>query len=168
VNSSQPTRLRRLKAEMRLLDTSTFALKEFVDDSIPRYSILSHRWRDSEVTFQDLHGIQDGRAVGKKGWSKIQGCCRQGVKDGLHWVWIDSCCIDKTSSAELSEAINSMFDWYRKAELCYVYLSGVPGSRSWNGQYMAMSAFCLSGWFSRGWNLQELLAPKKLVFFDQD
>jgi hypothetical protein len=111
-NSSQSARLRRLKAKMRLLNTSTFTLKEFVDDNIPRYAILSHRWRDGEVTFQDLHDIQDGRIVGKEGWAKIQGCCWQGFKDGLEWVWIDSCCIDKTSSAELSEAINSMFSWY--------------------------------------------------------
>jgi hypothetical protein len=94
---------------MRLLNTSTFILAEFFGDSIPEYAILSHRWEIEEVTFQDLRDFHNGKKVVREGWSKIHGCCAQGKIDGFEWIWINTCCIDKTSSAELSEAINSMF-----------------------------------------------------------
>jgi hypothetical protein len=76
-----------------------------------------------EVTFQDLS--REGHQQ-KEGYAKIEGCCQQAIKDQLLWVWVDTCCIDKTSSAELSEAINSMFRWYESAEVCYAYLQDVP------------------------------------------
>ncbi|KAE9367095.1 HET-domain-containing protein, partial [Stipitochalara longipes BDJ] len=143
---------------MRLLSTSTLAIQEFFGQSIPQYAILSHRWEDEEVTFQDL---QAGEGLDKKGFLKIEGCCNQAAFDGWEYVWIDSCCIDKTSSAELSEAINSMFEWYRQSVVCYVYLSDVP--------YIASEAHAKlhqSKWWTRGWTLQELIAPKHVLFYN--
>lgn len=85
---------------MRLLNTSILMLQEFIGEDIPQYAILSHRWEAEEVTFQDLQDLQVSNDDSKKGWSKIEGCRAQGAKDGFQWVWIDSCCIDKSSSAE--------------------------------------------------------------------
>lgn len=113
---------------MRLLSTSTLTLHEFFDNSIPNYAILSHRWEGEEVTFQDL---ETDRARRKSSFSKISGCCRQTVIDGCEYAWIDSCCIDKSGSAELSEAINSMFRWYQTPQVCYVYLSDVSSGVDW-------------------------------------
>jgi hypothetical protein len=154
---------------MRLLNTTTGRLEEFIGDNIPRYAILSHRWEDEEVTFKDLENLQDGGECKKKGSSKIQGCCNQAVADGYEWVWIDSCCIDKSSSAELSEAINSMFRWYKGAGVCYAYLSDVnsQSDRSKVLQFLRLEEeISHSKWFQRGWTLQELLAPKHVVFFN--
>ncbi|KAG4436969.1 hypothetical protein IFR05_007539 [Cadophora sp. M221] len=147
---------------MRLIDSSTYELREFYEKQIPRYAILSHGWEeDGEVTFQDL---QAGRGPRMSGWAKLEGCCRQALKDGWRYCWIDSCCIDKTSSAELSEAINSMFEWYRLAEVCYAYLSDLDSKKS--NSYMAEQHFKNSAWFKRGWTLQELLAPQWVEFYD--
>ena len=94
--------------KMRLLKVDTMELKEFVDDStIPAYSILSHRWGDKEVLYRDIVSDNPGDRS-SDGWKKILGCCRQSISDGLSYTWVDTCCIDKSSSAELSEAINSM------------------------------------------------------------
>ena len=150
---------------MRLLHTSIWKLEEFVGRDIPKYAILSHRWEEDEVTFQDLQqGLPTGEQP-KKGWSKLKGCRAQAERDGFEWVWIDTCCIDKSSSAELSEAINSMFNWYREADVCYAYLSDVPTG---SGPYSRKGPFRCSKWFTRGWTLQELLAPGNLVFFNQE
>ena len=153
---------------MRLLRTNpdgSFSLTWFVGDRIPRYAILSHRWEEDnhEVTLEDL---SNGVASSKKGYKKIQFCAEQAKKDGLEFFWVDSCCIDKTSSAELSEAINSMFRWYRKAAKCYVYLSDVTAANCSQTQWQ--SAFRQSTWFTRGWTLQELLAPRSVEFFSHD
>jgi hypothetical protein len=147
---------------MHLLNTSTITLLDVNSDKPPAYAILSHRWEESEVTFQDM---KDGTGVSKVGYAKIVGCCAQAVEDGWKYVWIDSCCIDKSSSAELSEAINSMFRWYRDAQVCYAYLCDVPHTK--DSHYAKNSAFCRSKWFTRGWTLQELLAPEIVVFFSQ-
>lgn len=155
---------------MRLLNTSTYLLEEFFEDAIPLYAILSHRWEAEEVIFQDydpLHGFTNSR--NKQGWSKVEGSCKQSVEDGYDWVWIDTCCIDKSSSAELSEAINSMFNWYKLADICYAYLSDVgdiAGSATVS-TLLEEGDFVKSKWFRRGWTLQELLAPEVLVFFDR-
>ncbi|KAK1499010.1 HET domain-containing protein [Colletotrichum cuscutae] len=144
---------------MRLLETSTLELSDFVESQIPKYAILSHTWSEGEVLFRDLEKNPSAKA----GWVKIESACRVARERGFPWIWIDTCCIDKASSSELSEAINSMFRWYQKAELCLVYLSDVvySGSRSYE---------CLAGsrWFTRGWTLQELLAPFSLDFYAQD
>jgi hypothetical protein len=107
---------------MRLLNVKSLELQQFVDSKIPQYVILSHTWGDEEVLFEDL---LSGQTVDKKGYPKIRGYCKRALEDGFDWVWIDSCCIDKSSSAELSEAINSMYQWYKKSVICYAYLEDV-------------------------------------------
>ena len=148
---------------MRLLDTSTLELHEFYGKHIPFYAILSHRWETEEVSFRAL---QDGSGKRLRGWSKIEHCCATARSEGLKYVWIDTCCIDKSSSAELSEAINSMFGWYKKSEICYAYLSDVSSKD--NDRDAVKKAFAASKWFTRGWTLQELLAPSEVVFFDHE
>ncbi|RYP72558.1 hypothetical protein DL770_007938 [Monosporascus sp. CRB-9-2] len=110
---------------MRLLQlrgNDELILTDNLIHDIPPYAVLSHTWgRDGEeVTFQEL---MEKRGKHKIGYEKIVFCGQQAQRDGLQYFWVDTCCIDKTSSAELTEAINSMFDWYRKAERCYVYLA---------------------------------------------
>jgi hypothetical protein len=100
------------------------------------------------------------------GYTKILGCCRQAALSGWEYAWIDSCCIDKTSSAELSEAINSMFKWYKGAGICFVFLSDVLSTDREHEK--EDSAFRRSKWFKRGWTLQELLAPRNLEFYNAD
>ncbi|KAH8708400.1 heterokaryon incompatibility protein-domain-containing protein [Phaeosphaeriaceae sp. PMI808] len=153
---------------MRLLRANSdgsFSLTWFAGDRIPCYAILSHRWEEDnqEVTLED---VSNGVAGSKKGYRKIRFCGEQAKNDGLEFFWVDSCCIDKTSSAELSEAINSMFRWYRKATKCYVYLSDVTAVNC--SQPQRQSAFRQSTWFTRGWTLQELLAPPSVEFFSHD
>ena len=147
---------------MRLLKISTMQLEEFPDISAaPPYAILSHTWGEEEVSFQDF---QSNRAHEMYGYTKIVSCCDQAVSDYLDFVWIDTCCIDKTSSSELSEAINSIYLWYESAYICYAYLADVSSTKD---HYTWPVEFAESRWFTRGWTLQELLAPSKLVFFDQ-
>ena len=109
---------------MRLLNVNARELElvEFFGDQIPPYAILSHAWGNDEVTFQDL---QRGHYEHKEGVQKIHLTRQQAKRDGLSWCWVDTCCIDKSSSAELSEAINSMFNWYARAQVCYAYLADV-------------------------------------------
>jgi hypothetical protein len=106
---------------MRLLHSTTLELREFTETEIPPYAILSHTWGKDEVSFEDMQNGDDAKK--KKGYSKIQRRCEIAASDGFEYAWVDTCCIDKTSSSELSEAINSMYQWYQKAEVCYVYLS---------------------------------------------
>lgn len=108
---------------MRLIHTHTFELSEFLGGNIPDYAILSHTWQDGEVTFQDWKDLETAKK--KKGFFKIQMACEQAQKHGIDFLWVDTNCIDKTSSAELSEAINSMFSWYQQASICYAYLVDV-------------------------------------------
>jgi hypothetical protein len=109
---------------MRLINAHTLEFEEFLGQNIPKYAILSHTWRAGEVTFK---GWENREVPARKaGYAKIMGTCRQALEDGLDYVWVDTNCIDKSSSAELTEAINSMFAWYRDAEVCYVYLADVP------------------------------------------
>jgi hypothetical protein len=137
-------------------------LEEFHGDAIPPYAILSHTWGKEEVTFHDL--TKQGHRQ-KRGYAKIEGCCQRAASDGLAWVWVDTCCIEKSSSAELSEAINSMFRWYEASRICYAYLEDVPSGQN---PFESRSAFQMSRWFTRGWTLQELLAPRRIVFFASD
>ncbi|KAI0849305.1 HET-domain-containing protein [Daldinia vernicosa] len=146
---------------MRLLHVYTRKLEEFNGDSIPPYAILSHTWCKYEITFQDL--LKWGPKI-LDGYTKIDGCCRQAAKDGLDYVWIDTCCIDKSSSAELSEGINSMFQWYKRSKVCYIYLADVSAE---DDPFEISSGFRRSRWFTRGWTLQEILAPMELIFFDK-
>jgi hypothetical protein len=150
---------------MRLLEANSsggYSLTEFIGRDIPPYAILSHTWGPDaeEVSSQD---IRNGTASTKAGYSKIQFCSDQAARHGLRYCWVDTCCIDKSSSAELSEAINSMYAWYHNAARCYVYLADVSG----NGD-THMKSFPRSRWFTRGWTLQELVAPASVEFFSAD
>ncbi|KAL8699239.1 MAG: hypothetical protein Q9201_006121 [Fulgogasparrea decipioides] len=143
---------------MWLLNTTTLKFGEFFDTQIPPYAILSHRWGENEVSYQEM---RKGRAPEGPGLTKIRSCCKLASTEGYEWVWIDTCCINKKSSAELSEAVNSMFKWYGNARVCYAHLSDV---RSGHPDFDVM--FSSSSWFTRGWTLQELLAPYRIVFYD--
>jgi hypothetical protein len=156
---------------MRLLElknSSDFSLTKDLIDDVPPYAILSHTWGkdDEEATFQDL---MQGVGVSKAGYKKIQFCAEQAARDGLRHFWVDTCCINKSDYTELSEAINSMFRWYRDANKCYVYLSDIS-TRGFDAsdpffQSSWESAFRESRWFTRGWTLQELIAPASVEFF---
>ncbi|RFU24403.1 hypothetical protein B7463_g11936, partial [Scytalidium lignicola] len=154
---------------IRLLYTETLRLKSFIGDAIPKYAVLSHTWIEGdEVSFQEMMAIAeypDHPAVKKSGYNKIVECCQKARSHDYLYAWIDTCCIDKTSSAELSEAINSMYNWYQKASTCYVYLSDVPAGQDLSA---TDSKFRDSRWFTRGWTLQELLAPSRLIFYNQN
>jgi hypothetical protein len=148
----------------------TFSLTRFGPDDIPPYAILSHTWEadDQELTFQE---ITTGTGRSKAGYRKIQFCGDQAKKDSLAYFWVDSCCIDKTSSSELTESINSMFRWYQNAVKCYVYLSDVSASTAvslGSSRLPDHSPFRNSRWFTRGWTLQELLAPISVEFFSNE
>ena len=145
---------------MWLLNCRTKALVEFDnEDTKPPYAILSHTWiKNEEITYQD---IQSGNPRQISGWEKVKACCKRAIEDGFDYCWVDTCCINKTSSAELSEAINSMFQWYADAEVCYAFLTDVDSM-------VDTDEFESSRWFSRGWTLQELLAPRKVIFFSRE
>jgi hypothetical protein len=150
---------------MRLLNADTFKLEDFFYGDVPPYAILSHTWGSDreEVSYRDvLDGRLESAATRPP---KLTGCCKQAKKDRYQYVWIDTCCIDKTNSVELQEAINSMFRWYRNAAICYAHLADVPPGDLLSG---AKSAFSTSRWFTRGWTLQELLAPLNLRFYNAD
>lgn len=171
---------------MRLINTSTYSLDEFIDSRrAPPYAILSHCWsqdpNNQEINYQDFVGTTyDSHGYG---WQKISRLCSLAKSRGLDWAWIDTCCIDKTSSAELSEAINSMFSWYSRARECYVFLDDVRSAvmpqmqgldrlnQRWtedlsNDDRNVVCMFMRSRWFTRGWTLQELLAPKTVLFYN--
>ncbi|KAI6100818.1 heterokaryon incompatibility protein-domain-containing protein [Pisolithus croceorrhizus] len=151
-------------------------IKEFGDKTM-RYAILSHRWEDdAEVAYEEMIGFMKMDELKKKevrdrsGYTKIIKCCEQAMKDDYEWLWIDTCCIDKRSSAELSEAINSMYRWYQDAQVCYAYLNDVtestfPTERDSRTYHKSHG---WPEWFMRGWTLQELIAPKRLEFFNKD
>ncbi|KAI9154793.1 putative het domain-containing protein [Paramyrothecium foliicola] len=143
--------------------------EEFHGSEIPRYAILTHTWDGQEVTYQDWltwKKTQNTAISQRQGFRKILGACEKALRDKLDWIWIDTNCIDKTSSAELSESINSMYAWYRDSWICYAYMSDVP--RVNHDDPAPLRVFRKSKWFTRGWTLQELLAPQHLVFFSQE
>jgi hypothetical protein len=155
---------------MRLLVCSSSGNLSFTedlmgDDDIPPYAILSHTWQHGqEVTFDDL---TNGTGKSKSGYEKIRFCAEQARSDNLQHFWVDTCCINKKEHIEVQDAINSMFRWYQDSAQCYVYLSDVsaneelPGT-SWETDFRA------SRWFTRGWTLQELLAPRDVKFFSRE
>ena len=157
---------------MRLINIHTLELEYFHNDP-PPFAILSHSWGAHEVTLQDVRTLPRSHLDTLEGWRKVTGFCaaldaeqnsilaHNNGESVVRHAWVDTCCIDKTSSAELSEAINSMFRWYRGAVACFVLLSDVGGPGA-NHQIEA------SRWFRRGWTLQELLAPREVYFFDRD
>lgn len=219
---------------MRLINTATLQLHDFLDSHIPlSYAILSHTWGAEEISLHEWRAIELKRdqdndfanllalslqfgawtqhTERKAGYRKVVDFCNICLRDGYEWAWVDTTCIDKTSSAELSEAINSMFRWYRKAARCYALLTDVEdksvivdtvsedgsstssGSRSdesdnevdlmkqsyWEEhpppdvssiewEQHKKSGFMSSRWFTRGWTLQELIAPPTVRFYDRN
>lgn len=152
----------------RGIDRSTEILREFYGPALAakEYAILSHCWGvaengEKEVSFQEMEQLATtynktrNEIRGRTGYKKVIDACKQAKVDGLEWVWVDTCCIDKKSSSELSEAVNSMCQWYANANQCYVYLHDSTGSIRSSAK-----------WFTRGWTLQELIAPKVVHFFD--
>jgi hypothetical protein len=153
---------------LKLTENGEFSLTKDIIDDIPEYAILSHTWGDDEeeVTFKDM---VEGLGQGKAGYRKVLFCSQQATRDNLEYFWADTCCIDKSNYTELTEAITSMFRWYQNATKCYVYLEDV----SLNGHDQASQsswepAFRGSRWFTRGWTLQELIAPPSVDFFSQE
>ena len=143
---------------MRLLNTTTLKFGEFFESEIPVYIILSHRWGKDEVSYQQM---ESGNVLDGEGIAKIKSFCQIVAQRECEWAWVDTCCIDKKSSAELTEAINSMYQWYYNAQECIVYLSDVQkGDPARDIQK--------SAWFTRGWTVQELLAPRLATFFDRE
>ena len=149
---------------------------ELRDNETTNYVILSHRWIDAEVDYEEMVGLakvdNEERDEIRRcpGYKKILDTCKQAKRDGYEWVWADTCCIDKRSSAELSEAINSMHRWYRNARVCYVYLhdvhhSSFPTERN-REKYPILNGW--PEWFLHGWNLQEMIAPSNVQFFNRD
>lgn len=155
---------------MRLLNATTYTFREFRQrESRPQYAILSHRWFDEEITYATLDPseLQD-RDSRSPQLDKIRNTCRVAREERLEWVWIDSCCINKESSAELDRSIISMFKWYQEAAICYTYLWDVVASEQKTATFKRKGSEKDSEWFERGWTLQELLAPREMKFFDMD
>jgi hypothetical protein len=145
---------------MRFLNTTTLQFEHVLDSELDsrqnRYAILSHRWfaNEDEVTYEDLTSSTD--VSYKKGFAKIKGFCKLASSQNCRFGWVDTCCINKGNSSELSEAINSMYLWYSLSKICIVYLPDVPHRKLEDSE-----------WFDRGWTLQELIAPKAVAFFDK-
>jgi hypothetical protein len=162
----------KLSPIMRLINVKTFKLSEFFGDEIPPYAILSHRWGAEEVGFQ-MFSESLPNASQLNGYRKIRYCAEQTDRDKLEWCWVDTCCIDKRSSSELSEAINSMYQWYQNAVYCYAYLEDIeykyPADADDDERpVLSHKRIRKSEWFSRGWTLQELIAPKHLLFYSRE
>lgn len=143
---------------MWLLNTASHRLESYQNDDVPPYAILSHRWETDEVSHEDMLSCTtpSSKPTSRRGWAKVRRSCETAANHGIGHIWIDTCCIDKKSSAELSEAINSMYNWYAKAKMCIVYLFDVHEHRLLGN----------SSWFTRSWTLQELLASSDATFFD--
>lgn len=142
---------------MRLINARTLHLEEYFGGEIPVYAILSHTWGKDEITFE---AFGTALAAEHESYQKIKSTCELAITQGHYYVWVDTCCIDKRSSAELSEAINSMCAWYQKSSICYAYLVDVDKGD--------MESFPRSRWWTRGWTLQELLAPSNVMFLDKN
>ncbi|KAI1329061.1 HET-domain-containing protein [Xylariaceae sp. FL0255] len=159
---------------MRLLDVILLTLHEFFEPNIPSYAILSHTWGTDEILFDDIvHRLGHKK---EEAFSKVRKACELAQSNGYQYIWIDTCCINKSSSAELTEAINSMYRWYKDSDVCYVFINDVAmldstgevvmDERLQDKQYPALPAQLRSSrWFTRGWTLQELLAPNKVEFY---
>ncbi|KAI5981191.1 heterokaryon incompatibility protein-domain-containing protein [Pisolithus marmoratus] len=149
-------------------------LKE-LDDETESYAILSHRW-GVEVTYEEMIGFMKmeewkrDEVRKRDGYQKIIKSCERAMKDNYKWLWVDTCCIDKRSSAELSEAINAMYRWYQNAQVCYAYLNDVDGlvfpTERDDSKFDQSNGW--PEWFMRGWTLQELIAPEQVQFFNRD
>lgn len=156
---------------MWLLNTGTLQLHEFQGDKKPNYAILSHTWAEDEITFQDMQVPASSSLTNKPGFRKIEMFCKTASALGYVYGWADVACIDKKSSAELSEAINSMYRWYSEAGICLIYLADMQDSvqveaRGNDGSLKLQTSMKQSRWFKRGWTLQELLACNHRRFYN--
>ncbi|OTA68532.1 HET-domain-containing protein, partial [Hypoxylon sp. EC38] len=159
---------------MWLINTETLKLEFVTNPREGSYAILSHTWEDDEVSFQEFSDLASARST--RGSTKIKKTCALAKdKHHLQYAWVDTCCIDKTSSAELSEAINSMYRWYQEAAVCFVYLSDMTpdtvetkksGEWIWRDLRGTPRLLKECRWLTRGWTLQELLAPRDVEFYD--
>lgn len=151
---------------MWLLDSSTHQLHEFKRPDVPEYAVFSHTWEKGEVLMRDL---QDPLVHEKRGFEKIRKCCQLAHSDRIQWVWLDTCCLDdglnknRWDNEELSESINSMYSWFENAIVCYTYLSDVSSLKD-----SMLRELQSSRYFTRKWTLQELVAPKEVIFFAKD
>ena len=173
---------------MWLINIDTLKLEEFFGEKAPSYAIISHTWGETEATFTEWRKskkIKRELSKHRPGYLKIIDAC-QFVKSKLcdvRYLWIDTACIDKRSSADLSEAINSMFAWYKNSAICLVYMADVNLPLEWDWVHPSQAGkpstsfflpniirqpFLSSRWFTRGWTLQELLAPKKLWYISKN
>jgi hypothetical protein len=167
-----------LSTKMWLINVETMQLEDFTVRPAPQYAILSHTWTEEEVSLQEFT-CTNAYTDKKAGFAKIVWTCFLAARDHIKYAWVDTCCIDKSSSAELTEAINSMFQWYKNAVVCYAYLSDLSPRQDAvmkdlrvddSGQYYSLASHNeLQGckWFTRGWTLQELIAPKVVRFYDE-
>lgn len=154
---------------MWLIDTTTLRLEQIVDLQDCKYAILSHTWEKDEVDFQEmLADSRPARLLKKAGFLKIKKTCEVAKEKGYEFAWVDTCCIDKTSSAALSEAINSMFHWYKESSLCLAYLSDLEVNNFEHAESKTSEFMKDCVWFTRGWTLQELIGPEELEFYDQE
>ncbi|CAN9196253.1 unnamed protein product [Alternaria alternata] len=156
---------------MRLLQYNALGrlvLTDFRGKSIPPYAILSHRWSDSEILIEDISN--ETYKEKEEGYRKLQFCAERAAQDELQYFWIDTCCIDRWNNNERSKAINSMFQWYKSAARCYVFLPDVSASTETKPVQRSdwEASFHDSVWFTRGWTLQELIAPASVEFFSRE
>ncbi|KAK7439981.1 hypothetical protein VKT23_017234 [Stygiomarasmius scandens] len=156
----------------RLIDTDTLKLVGFRKDvTIPPYAILSHRWILGEEIVYDEFNKPREETSSKSGYQKIQAACQQARKDNIRYIWIDTCCIEQGNHDDVAANITSMYAYYQNAEVCYVYLADVKEKGDMCGAWVMQSSFMVVGgseWLWRGWTLQELLAPRTVIFFNKD
>ncbi|KAL2018164.1 hypothetical protein VTK56DRAFT_1189 [Thermocarpiscus australiensis] len=152
---------------MRLINVRSLDIEEFHGSNIPEYAILSHTWGTDDASFREWSSrLTRWRKRTKSGFSKVFATCKQARRDNLGYAWVDTVCTDKSSLAELSEAINAMYSWYEKAAVCYVYLADVSTRPEENIDMLDLVR--RSRWFTRGWTLQELLAPANVVLYTKE
>ena len=169
----------RLIRKGKRVDHQAEVLRRFLDDQVIDYAILSHRWTGpwQELDYNEVVGLakmnkkERNEIRQRDGYRKILQSCQLAQEDGCEWLCVDTCCLDKRSSAELSEAINSMYRWFENSTICYVYLHDVPGDLLFptvrnNERYYRSNGW--PEWFSRAWTLQEMLAPRDVQFFNKD
>ncbi|KAK4173786.1 vegetative incompatibility protein HET-E-1 [Triangularia setosa] len=137
---------------MKLINLTTFQLEEYYNN-VPEYAIL----------LDQILSKHQSKEVERQSLAKILGARKQAVKEGYNYLWCDTCCIDKGSSAELSKNINSMFNYYADSAVCYAYLRDVPEKHDGRVLDDQIEHLKASQWFTRGWTLQELLAPKETL-----
>ncbi|ETN38886.1 uncharacterized protein HMPREF1541_06927 [Cyphellophora europaea CBS 101466] len=174
---------------MRLIDTRTLELADF-GNHLPsaQYAILSHRWGDNEVTYRQYMALdksllraQTPRAY-SSGLDKILWGCHMARRNNLRYFWIDTCCINKNNEddqTELSASVMSMWKWYHEAAICYIFLATITLSAAeverdpnafmeWHHSKDSEDRDYgrPAEYFRRGWTLQELLAPRRAIFFN--